>query len=205
MATLVACGETIHAESAPLVTTNTLASTASTTATTVSLQPVPPSSADPAITAAQLEVVDGKFLGIGTGSSLADALRTFGVSPVVENTDQPFPLTMPALGIGACLPQSHQRWVITADALTMIFEGRTADNAVLTAWMYTGGPAVGFTRFVVSGGLTISGTRQELLARYPHAVDRGAAIDTGESVDLWFGMHDDSIVWFGRTDCGELV
>jgi hypothetical protein len=200
----VACGETIHAESAPPFVTNALTSTADTTATTVSLQPAPPTSADPAVAAAQLEVVDGKFLGIGTGSSLADALRTFGVSPVVENTDQPFPFTTPALDIGACLPQSQQRWVIKAEALTMIFEGRTADRAVLTTWMYTGGPAVGFTRFVVSGGLAIDGTRQDLLARYPHAVDRGAAIDSGETVDLWFGLHGDSIAWFGRNDCANL-
>ena len=149
-----------------------------------------------------MEVVHGTFLGIGTGSSLADALRTFGVSPVVENADHPLPPTVTARDIGKCLPESHSRWVITAGALTMIFEGRTAGTARLTSWTYTGGPAIGFTRLVVSGGLTIDAARQDLLARYPHAVDLGYAIDAGKPVGLQFGMHNGSIAWFGSTDCG---
>ena len=92
----------------------------------------------------QLEVAHGKFLGIGIGSSLADAVRTFGVSPV-EIAGQPIALNLTALEVSACLPQSA-RWVINADGLTMAFQGPTAGTARLTSWMYTGGPAVGFTR-----------------------------------------------------------
>ena len=202
MATLVACGETIHAESAPLPSSNTPTSAVDTPAPAVGLQPVPSFTVESDVDAVQLEIVHGKFLGIGTGSSLADALRTFGVSPVVEDADHPVPLTMTALDAGECLPQAPSRWVINAGALTMIFEGRTAGTAQLTTWVYTGGPAIGFTRLVVAGGLTIDATRQALLSRYPHAVDLGYAIDAGEPAALQFGMHNDSITWFGSTVCG---
>lgn len=174
------------------------------TSPTAADAPVPTSTVESTLAAVELEVAHGKFLGIGIGSSLADAVRTFGVSPVVEIAGQPIALNLTALEVSACLPQSA-RWVISADGLTMVFEGPTAGTARMTSWRYTGGPAVGFTRLVVSGGLTIDGTRQELLSRFPHAVDRGDSIDTGDAVDLRFGMHGDSIAWFGRTDCGELV
>jgi hypothetical protein len=202
MATLAACGETIHADSAPLPSSNTLTSVGATTAPVTGLQPVPQLTVESEIAAVQLEVVHGTFLGIGTGSSLADALRTFGVSPILEDADHPIPLTTTARDVVKCLPESHTRWVINAGALAMIFEGRTADSARLTSWTYTGGPAIGFTRLVVSGGLTIDGSRQALLSRYPHAVDLGYAIDAGGQVGLQFGMHNGSISWFGSTDCG---
>ena len=192
MASLAACGDPRRVESAPPRFTDTLPTAVDTRARAAILQPVPSSTVEPTLAAVQLEVADGKFLGIGIGSSLADAVRTFGVSPVLENA------------VGACLPRT-QRWVINANALTMIFEGRSAGTARLTSWMYTGGPAVGFTQLVVSGGLTIDGTRQELLSQFPRAVDLGSAIHTGDTADLRFGMRGDSITWFGRTDCGELV
>ncbi len=204
VATLSACGEPTHAESAPPRITDALTSTADTPYATAGLQPVPASTVESEIAATQLEVVHGKFLGIGTGSSLADALRTFGVPPIVEDADHPLPLIVSALDLGACLPQPSSRWVIYADALTMIFEGRTASTARLTTWMYTGGPAIGFSRLVVSGGLTIDGTREAVLSRFPNAVDRGGAIDTGDATSLSFGIHNGTITWFGRSDCSEL-
>ena len=198
LATLVGCGDPRRAESAP--PRNTVPSAADTPASAADLQAVPSSTVEAELAGVQLEVAHGKVLGIGIGSSLADAVRTFGVSPVVEKADQLIALNMTNPEIGACLPQS-QRWVIDANALTMVFEGPSAGTARLTTWVYTGGPAVGFTRLVLSGGLTIGGTRQELLRRFSHAVDRGDVIDTGDPVEVQFGMHGDSIAWFGRTDC----
>jgi hypothetical protein len=190
LGTLVACGEPRHAESAaPL---STLPTATGTPANAASLQAVPPSTVESEAAGVQLEVAHGRFLGIGIGSSLADAIRTFGVSPVVDDSAGDF---------GACAPLS-QRWVINANGLTMVFEGPTAGMARLTTWTYTGGAAVGFTRLVVSGGLTIDGTRRALLSRFSHAIDRGDVIDTGDPDDLRFGMDGDSIAWFGRTDCG---
>jgi hypothetical protein len=189
---LAACGEPRHAESAALP--STLPTAADTPAGAANLQAVPSSTDQPELAGVQLEVAHGKFLGIGIGSSLAGAVRTFGVSPVVDSAPEE----------GACRPQT-QRWVINANALTMVFEGPSVGTARLTTWTYTGGPAVGFTRLVVSGGLTIDGTRQALVSQFSHAVDRGDVIDTGDPDDLQFGMHGDSITWFGRTDCGEPV
>ena len=197
LGTLVACGEPRHAESA--APHSTLPTATGTPASAASLQAVPPSTVESELAGVQLEVAHGEFLGIGIGSSLADAIRTFGVSPVVEDA---------AGDTSACAPLS-QRWVINADALTMAFDGATAGTALLTSWKYTGGAAVGFTRLAVSGGLTIGGTRQQLLSRFGHAVDDGDVIDTGDPDDLQFGMDGDSIAWFGRTDCtagaGQLV
>jgi hypothetical protein len=200
LATLVACGELSHAESA--APPSTWPTATDTPAIAANLQAVPASTVVPDIGGVQLEVAQGKFLGIGIGSSLADAVHTFGVSPVVENADPPLALNMTAPMNSPCLPQS-QRWVINANSLTMVFEGPSAGTAQLTSWLYTGGPAVGFTRLIVAGGLAIGGTRQQLLSRFSDAVDRGDVIDTGNADDLRFGMDGDSIAWFGRTDCGE--
>ena len=149
-----------------------------------------------------LQVVQGRFLGIGPGSSLADALRTLGVTPVVEQGDQPSHAT-DATTMLPCLSGGGERWLIKAAGLTLLFEGPTAGAAKLTTWRYTGGPTIGFTQMVAPPGITVGSTRREVLAAYDNAVDLGDAVEVIPPVALHFGLQGGSVAWFGDVSCGR--
>lgn len=150
----------------------------------------------------QLEVVGGEFLGIGSGSLLPDAVRVLGVAPTVEQPDQGVGRFDPALSWAPCLTLPGDHWSISAEGLTLLFEGRSIDDARLTNWVYTGGPVAGYAQMVAPEGITIGRTRQDIDAAYPQAVALGGdAIDVYEPVLLRFGMSGDTIEWFGRVDC----
>lgn len=140
-----------------------------------------------------LEVVDGRFLGIGQGSSLAEALQVLGVKPVLESADQ--------FATAACSAVHDERWVMHAEGLTLVFEGTGPATARLANWQYTGGPAMGFTEMVAPKGITVGGTRQDILAAYDVTTDSGNFIDVDDPVQLRFGLDRGSISWFGSTSC----
>ncbi len=144
-----------------------------------------------------LQVVQGRFLGIGLGSSLADALRTLGVTPVVEQGDQPSEATT----MRPCLGGGGERWLIEAAGLNLLFEGPTAGAAKLTTWRYAGGPTIGFTQMVAPRGITVGSTRRALLAAYHNAVDLGDAVEVTPPVALHFGLQGGSVAWFGDVSC----
>ena len=143
-----------------------------------------------------LVVSHGRLLGIGVGSSLADALRTVGLTPVVETAAQP----SGAIAMHPCLG-GGEHWVIHAANLTLMFEGPSAGAAKLTTWQYAGGPAIGFTQVVAPHGVTIGSTRSEVLAAYDTAVEIGDAIEVASPVALQFGLHSGAVAWFGDVSC----
>ena len=143
-----------------------------------------------------LVVAHGRLLGIGVGSSLADALRTLGLTPVVEPGAQP----SGAIAMHPCLGGS-EHWVIHAANLTLMFEGPSTGAARLTTWQYTGGPSIGFTQVVAPHGITIGSTRSEVLAAYDTAVEIGDAIEVASPVSLQFGLHSGAVAWFGDVSC----
>jgi hypothetical protein len=161
----------------------------------------------PAPTAADLsvplQVVQGRFLGIGLGSSLGEALRVLGLTPVVEHADQPMQQSNTTTPLRPCIA-SGDRWMIHADGLTLEFEGGSAATAKLTSWVYTGGPVVGFTQMVASEHITIGGTRRSVLAAYPGAHDRGNVIEVVAPASLQFGLQGGAVSWFGATACAML-
>jgi hypothetical protein len=148
-----------------------------------------------------LEVEGGKFLGIGTGSFLADALAVLGVGVVAEQADQPIGQSSDAVDLTPCFASAGDHWVMYANGLTLLFEGRSADVARLTKWQYIGGPAIGFTELVAPKGVQIGGRRGDILAAYTTVKDAGAAIQVSEPAELQFQLRGDSIVSFGSTHC----
>lgn len=150
-----------------------------------------------------LQVVEGRFLGIGSGSSLADALRTLGVTPVVEQGVQSSD-SSGANAMHPCLAGGREHWVIDAAGLTLMFEGPSAGAAKLTSWQYIGGPTIGFTQMVAPQGITIGSTRSEVLGEYDAGVDIGDAIEVDSPVALQFGLRGGAVVWFGDVSCAPL-
>jgi hypothetical protein len=148
-----------------------------------------------------LEVDGGKILGIGSGTLLSGALRTLGVKPVVEHSDQPIQTTGPAVELEACFDHAGDRWVISSTGLTLVFEGPSVSTARLSVWRYTGGPAVGFTALVAPHDVVIGGSREDLLSAFEQADDLGGTINVGPPVNLRFGLEDDVITWFGSATC----
>lgn len=151
------------------------------------------STADLSVT---LQIVHGRFLGIGVGSSLADALRTLGVTPVVAQVGQP----SGAIAMHPCLA-GGEHWVIDAAGLSLMFEGPSAGAAKLTTWQYTGGPTIGFTQLVAPHGITIGSTRSEVLEAYDTTVEIGDAIEVDPPVALQFGLSSGAVAWFGDVSC----
>jgi hypothetical protein len=134
---------------------------------------------------------------------LSAALRTLGLKPVVEHSDQPIHTAGPAVEFEACSDHAGDRWVISSTGLTLVFEGPTLSTARLSVWRYTGGPAVGFTALVAPHGVVVGASREDLLSAFEQAGDLGGTIDVGPPVNLRFGLEDDVITWFGNADCGE--
>jgi hypothetical protein len=151
-----------------------------------------------------LKVDRGRVLGIESGTLLSVALRTLGVKPVVEPSDQPIQTngSGPAVELEACSEHPGDRWVISSAGLTLVFEGPSASTARLSVWRYTGGPAVGFTALVAPHGLVVGGTREDLLSAFEQADALGDTIDVGAPVNLRFGLEGDVITWFGNAACG---
>jgi hypothetical protein len=149
-----------------------------------------------------LEVRGGTFLGIGTGSFLADALAVLGVAVVFVPAGQPNDeQSTGAAHLTPCSTSAGDHWMMYANGLTLLFEGRSADTARLTSWQYTGGPAIGFTELVAPKGVKIGGTRRDIVAAYKKLEDLGGTIQVSAPVELQFGLRGDSIVAFGSTVC----
>jgi hypothetical protein len=147
-----------------------------------------------------LEVVGGTFLGIGTGSFLADALAVLGVAAVPEHAGQAIGQNNTA-NLTPCWPSTGDHWVMYANGLTLLFEGRSADTARLTKWQYSGGPAIGFTELVAPKGVRIGGTRRDIVSAYKNVEEARAALRVTEPAQLQFELGGDSIVSFGSSDC----
>ncbi len=95
-------------------------------------------------------------------------------TPVAEQADLPND-SSGAVALRPCLG-GGEHWLITADNLTLMFEGPSADAARLTTWRYSAArpsasPAGCATR------ITIGSTRTEVLEAFDTAVDIGDAIE----------------------------
>ena len=145
-----------------------------------------------------LEVVEGRFLGIGHGSRISDAERVLGVAAVVEHADQMYTQSNSTIQVPACLTPPGDHWAIYSGGLNLFFEGSSRETAAITNWNYTGGPAAGFTEMVDASGLTIGDTRQEIEAAYPSSTDY---IDEVFVPGMRLGLDGESIVWLGDVDC----
>jgi hypothetical protein len=167
--------ETLHSAG----TTSTITTTATTTTVT---KP------------GALEFVDGKLLGIAQYSLLTFAAQVLGVTPV-PLYDQEFDPP-----VHACTG-TLQPWVIRSGGLTLVFEGSSADTAVLTNWTYTGGPAAGFTEIVAPYDIRIGDPRSKLEAANPDRADYVNEIHVGTPFYLRYGLENDVVNWFGIIDC----
>jgi hypothetical protein len=148
----------------------------------------------------ELSVRQGRLLGVGTGTSLGEALRTLGVKPVAEPVDGTSGVADRASDLSACSSSGGMRWSVHSGGLAMAFEGSSAESARLTTWRYAGGPALGFTVIVAPGNIRIGDSREELIAAYKNAYDLGDVVDV-DSAHLRFGVDGDTITWFGSLDC----
>lgn len=145
-----------------------------------------------------LQVVEGRFLGIGNGSHVSDAERVLGVKAIVERADEAYSQTNSTIQASICLTLPGDHWAIYAGGLNLFFEGSSVEIAGITNWNYTGGPVARFTEMVDASGLTIGDTRQEITAAYPSSDDFGDQIFT---TGLRFGLDGDTIAWLGEIDC----
>jgi hypothetical protein len=140
-----------------------------------------------------LEFVDGKFLGIAEGSLLTSAAQALGISPV------PFSEAEFDTPVYACTG-TPDPWVIRTGGLTLVFEGSSADTAILTNWTYTGGDAAGFTEMVAPRGIRIGDSRESLIAAYPDYVDYGDEITVTDPY-LEFVIDNETVTRFGIIEC----
>ena len=145
-----------------------------------------------------LEVVEGRFLGIGHGSRISEAERVLGVPAILEHAGQIYTQSNSTIQVPACLTPPGDHWAIYADGLNLFFEGSSKETAAITNWNYTGGPVAGFTQMVDSSGLTIGDTQQEIETAYPSLTNYS---DEVFITGMRLGLEGDSIVWFGDVDC----
>ncbi len=188
--TLASTEETLHSVgttetiASETITTGDTTTTAATTTTTTTIVSKP----------GALEFVDGKLLGIRQGSLLTFAAEVLGVTPVrlfdVE-FDPP---------ISACIGTPNP-WVIRSGGLTLVFEGSSAETAILTNWTYTGGFAAGFTEIVAPYNIRIGDPRSTLQAAYPSFTDYVDEIHVGIPFYLRYGVENNIVNWFGIIDC----
>ena len=143
---------------------------------------------------APLEVTNGEFSGLGLSPLLSTAAAEFGVEPT---SGQVAP-SLPGLSWVPCLSVGGVHWTLRSGGLLMVFEGTSADTAVLTNWVYDGGTAAGHFTMATTKGIGIGTTVDDLLASDPAATQAGDVI---ESDGVRFGVADGQVAWFGRVDC----
>jgi hypothetical protein len=141
-----------------------------------------------------LEFVDGKLLGISQGSLLSFAAEVLGITPVPLFDGELNPPVYACTG-------TPDPWLIRSGGLTLVFEGESAETAFLTNWMYTGGPAAGFTEIVAPNDVRIGDPRSKLEAANPGFTDYGTQIDVGSPFYLRYDVENDIVNWFGIIDC----
>lgn len=169
-------------------TTSTTQTAVGATASTTTTNTATPNSAT---NSAPLDLVDGKILGIGVNSRLRDAELALGVAAVLN--------PVPREGV-ACT--EGDAWVIRSNNLNMFFEGASADQALLSNWSYTGGPALGYSELIAPDGLRIGDSRAALVALYgENFIDneiRAAAIE--------FVVDDNGVIErFGVVECATEI
>ncbi len=168
----------------------------STTSTSSTGAP-PAETTEPPVASTALQIVGGRFLGIGSGTLLSDAAATLGLEPEVSTAIP----ALPGSTWTPCLTLPGDHWTITDGGLVLVFEGDTADTAKLTNWAYAGGPVAGSPSMATTEGIGIGSVRADLQAAYPALTDLVNEVDVNEPVNLRFGLEGDTVVWLGRVDC----
>jgi hypothetical protein len=174
------------------VSTST-APTVPASTSTVPASTLPASTVPDTVAPGPLEFVDGTFLGISQGTLMTDAAAALSASPVaLSDLD-------PSVTVFACTGTPDPA-VIQSGGLTLVFESWEGTPAVLTNWMYVGGPVGRFTEMVAPHDLRIGDSRDQVVAAYPDFMDLGNEIAVFDPT-LRFAFEDGVIAWFGIIDC----
>ncbi len=162
------------------------------TSTTNATSTTPPAMAGNA--SGVLEFVDGALLGIHLGSLLSAAAESFGLTPAHLADVESDPPVRACTGTPA-------PWAIRSGGLIMVFEGDSAETAILTNWTYTGGPVAGFAEIVAPHDVRIGDPRADVVEANPDGDDYGDEIHVGSPFYLRYGIDNDVVAWFGIIDC----
>lgn len=143
---------------------------------------------------APLEVTNGEFGDLGPSPLLSTVASQFGVEP----TPSQVPPSIPGVSWVPCLSVGGVHWTLRSGGLLMVFEGTSADTALMTNWVYVGDSVDGKFTMATAKGVGIGTTVDDLLASDPAATQAGDVI---ESDGVRFGVADGRVAWFGRVDC----
>jgi len=141
-----------------------------------------------------LEVASGEFGGLGASPLLTTVATEFDLEPVADTVTP----SLPGVTWAPCLSVQGEHWTLRSGGLLMVFEGSSADDALMTNWVYVGDAADGKFTMATSKGVGIGTTVDDLLASYPDAQQFGDVIDADA---VRFGVADGRVAWFGRVDC----
>lgn len=141
-----------------------------------------------------LEVANGEFGGLGPSPLLTTVATEFDLEPVADTVTP----SLPGVSWAPCLSVPGEHWTLRSGGLLMVFEGSSADDALMTNWVYVGDSADGKFTMATSKGDGIGTTVDDLLASYPEAQQFGDVID---AEGVRFGVADGRVAWFGRVDC----
>jgi hypothetical protein len=156
--------------------------------------PAPPTTAALVV---PIEVIDGRFAGIGYGSLLPEAMAAlpqFGAPH--QGADLPFQ---------ACTNSAFGGyWLLAYGSLAIVFEGETLEQAHLTNWWYTGATVDGGPLMTARDGITVGSNRADIIAAYAEQPpdDLGDTILVDGSL-LRFELEGDTVVAMGLIDCGD--
>ncbi len=91
--------------------------------------------------------------------------------------------------------------MIQTGGWTLVFEGYSAEEAIVSNWIYVGGPAAGYTAIVAPGGIRIGDSRSAVEAANPDVYDLGDEIWAYSEFFLRYGIESGTVDWFGVIDC----